>query len=129
MQEAVSLTALSPRSSLTEYLARGFLRRLVENNGTAQHLDATIAPQREQEARVTARIFGILFSDCCLTIISRSAALDSRLALQGHLIERCVKIDFVKKPVANRFAIPVCQVRSYEIEAEPKWTFKNVNQH
>jgi hypothetical protein len=109
-------------------LARVFSRRLDGNNGAEQHLDATIAPQRKQEARVAARMFDICFSGCCLTIISGGAALDSRLALQGQPIERRLKINFVKKLAAYRLAVPVGQVRPYEIEAEPKGTFKDVNQ-
>jgi hypothetical protein len=77
-----ALIALSARSSLAECLARAFSRRLVENSSTEQHLDATIAPQREQEARITDRMFGIVISDCCLTIISGIAPLYSRLTLQ-----------------------------------------------
>ena len=114
---------------LAECLAGVFSRRLVGNNSTEQHLDATIAPQREQEARVTGRMFGIVISDGCLTIISGSAIHDSRLTLQRQLIERPVKIDFAEKRVADRSAVPFGQVRSDQIEAEPKWIFKDVDQH
>src|SRR5664280_1521947 len=101
--------------------------RSIENNGTEQHVDATIAPQWKQEARVAARMLGISCFEGCLTIVGRRAALDSRLALQSQLVERRVKIDFVKKAVADRSAVPIGHVRSREIEPEPKWTFKNAN--
>jgi hypothetical protein len=95
----------------------GFFSSHADGDGAEQHLDATIAPQWKQEARV-AQMPGILLSERCLTIIGRSTALDGRLALRGELIERCVKIHFVKKTVADRFSVPVGHVRSCEIEAE-----------
>ena len=77
-----------------------------------------LAPQWKQEARVAVQMPGIFLSERCLTIIGGSTALDGRLALRGELIERCVKIHFVKKTVADRFSVPVGHVRSCEIEAE-----------
>jgi hypothetical protein len=60
-----------------DYLIRTFSRRLVRNSGAKKHLNATISPKREQEARVTAWVLGISFSGAGLTIIGWSAPLDS----------------------------------------------------
>ena len=86
-------------------------------------------PTAEARGAHNHRMFGISLSDYCFTIVSGSATCDSRLALHDQFIERCMKIDFVEKPVANHFAVSVGQARASEIEAEPKWTFKDANQH
>src|SRR5579863_937086 len=110
-------------------LACAFSHRLIENNATEQHFYATIAPKRQQEPRVIPGTLGISLSGTRMTAIRGSAALDGRLALQDQIIERRVKFNFVKKPVANRPAVPVGQIRSYQIKAEPERIFKDVNQH
>src|SRR5579864_6859217 len=119
----------SPRSFQSKSLTRAFSHRFIENNGTEQHFYATIAPKREQEARVIPRMLGIFLSSTRLTTISGSAALDGRLALLDQIIERRAKFNFIKERVANRLAVPVDQIRSDQIKAEPEWIFKDVNQH